>query len=277
MEAEVTPRTAKRAAAGPEPKAKRARLLYADAELELPDEDFLPPGENTNLLTEERYIPSDPELIRLRAIVSDPNSYFLPTVKVGNENMIYAGPQDLAPELTELFTFPTNILRRDKQVEDVEAGRRGSMAPPPVDFGNDAFGFDQGGFDQGGFDQDQGLDQTFDAGFDQGMDMGFDQGFNQGLDLTSTPRKERQESVPRAQSVITVVQPDSDADYPLAMFDPRSETQMTQSESQNLRSEDSGYSKNTGMAMGLLRKEIDAIEGASFDLLSQKVSDCSMR
>lgn len=61
------------------------------------------------------------------------------------------------------------------------------------------------------------------------------------------------------------------------MFDPRSETQMTQSESQSLRSEDSGYSKNTGMAMGLLRKEIDAIEGASFDRLSQKVSDCSMR
>jgi hypothetical protein len=43
-----------------------------------------------------------------------------------------------------------------------------------------------------------------------------------------------------------------------------------------------GYSKNTGMAMGLLRRELEVIEGEAakkleFDQIAQKVSLCTCR
>ena len=285
----VTPRTAKRIARVPEaaPKPKRPRLLQADEELELPDDDLAAPNrDNSAILTDERYIPSNPEIIRLREIAADPSGHFLPTVKIGGSNMIYAGPEGLAPELAALFSFPTTILRRDRGVEDegpaakrprmgataedeeMEAGRRGSMLPPS-----------EGGL--GGF----GADDTFD------MDVpDFPGEFDLGP--MASPRRQKEASIApplRAESIARAIQIGEDkvVEYPLAMFDPRHRAATEASQSLNgtptksaisedRRRTSSGYSRNTGMAMGFLRRELEAIEEedrvVEFEKVAEKVS-----
>lgn len=180
--------------------------------------------------------------------------------------MIYAGPEGLAPELSELFTFPANVLRRDRGTEEVgpspkrprvdspedavEAGRRGSVLPPSSP-----------GFNLGG-------DQTFDTivpGDDFGQDI-----YQGDVDMPvyATPRKQASIAPSRAESIAREIQFGQDPDHPLSMFDSRRAESLSQSQSlletptKSVTSEATrgGYSKNTGMAMGLLRKEIDAIE-----------------
>lgn len=266
-------------------KPKRPRLLQADAELELPDDDFAAPNrDNSDILGVERYIPADPEIVRLREMVADPGAYFLPSIKVGGETMIYAGPQGLAPELAELFTFPSNILRRDRssseeraskrpreeepldEEEEVEIGRRGSMArlsegfPDPFAPGDDTF--------------DLGGDITMPA------DLPF------GEDITPKARRVREPSLApsRAESIARAVQYGEEdvGTHPLAMFDTRpqreGESQVSITPSKSIASEDrsktsAGYSRNTGMAMGLLRRELEAIEAEDKVLQFEKIAD----
>jgi len=254
-------------------------MLHADRELELPDEDFAPPGRDSAILTEARYMPSDPEIIRLREIAENPTSHFLPTIRVGGTDMIYAGPEGLAPELAELFAFPASTRRgreedqagpspkrpRIEAEEEAEVGRRGSILPPS-----------EHGFDFGG-------DQTFDTivpGDDFGHDVpAFDLG---GL---ATPRKEASLAPSRAESIAREIQFGDIPDHPLAMFDARrGESQSiyetpTKSSAISDDRRSAGFSKNTGMAMGLLRKEIEAIEGdveadkvVSFEALADRAS-----
>lgn len=245
------------------PKVKRPRLLQADEELELPDEDFAAPNEDSSILAESHFLPSDDELVRFRSIAADPASHFLPVIKIGGNNMIYAGPEDLAPELAELFAFPTNVLRRNREqdeagpspkrpriagTEGVEEGRRGSMFPPS----------------EQGFDMGPG-DQTFDTIMPGGDDFGGDYyQADQGMFAPATPRKQVSVAPSRAESIARAIQFGDDSDHPLAMFDPRrSESQSiheTPTKSVTSSEARGGYSKNTGMAMGLLRKELEAIE-----------------
>jgi cohesin complex subunit SCC1 len=253
--AEFTPGTAARFSRPEQPaKPKRARLLHADEELELPDEDFVAPNEDSAILAQTHYIPSDPEVVRLRSIAADPAAHFLPTVNIGGTTMIYAGPEGLAPELTELFTFPANILRRDRgqdeeagpaakrprveQTPELEAGRRGSMFPPS--------------------------EHAFDTGHDFGMDILPEAGDEFALPEFATPRKEASLAPSRAESIARAIQFGGEADHPLAMFDPRRTDSQSihETPTKSVVSETSrgGFSKNTGMAMGLLRKEIEAIE-----------------
>ena len=86
--------------------------MQADSELELDESEFAMNRDNSDILTAERYIPANAEIVRLREIMDDPASHFLPTLKMNGDVMFYAGPQDLAPELASLFTFPANILRK---------------------------------------------------------------------------------------------------------------------------------------------------------------------
>ena len=297
---DVTPRTAARlqkpAAAS---KAKRPRLMVADEELELPDAAFAAPDpETSNILTTERYLPSDPEMIRFTEITANPNAFFLPTLTINNVSMIYAGPEGLAPELTSLFTFPSNILRRSRNdeaaeqaakrprlgesPEDVEAARRDSRRlsemPGSVDIGASGLG-------------------------DVSMDLGFGDG---GMDYTagdiepqpfSTPiRAPREASLApsRAESIAREVQYGGESgDYPLAMFattrrgESQTQSQVTPTKSvagSEVTSGRGGMSKNTGMAMGLLRRELERIEAGeederqtlSFNEVSQGVSAVSL-
>ena len=273
-----------------QPRVKRLKLLQADEELELPDEIFAASHDRSDILTEERYIPSDPELIRLQHIMADPSAYFLPTLNVGGEAMIYAGPQGLVPELAELFTFPSTILRRQPQdreeptaeeertpkrprlesqhdEDDVEMARRASVLPSEHGFP----GFE----DQGQFDLSMGFGPQDDFSFDLGLET----------ELV-TPRK-RPEPRPRspslapsrAESIARAIQfGEEEGGHPLAMFDSRLEPESlgeTPQKSSVVESRTSaGYSKNTGMAMGLLRRELEAIEQekvVSFEKVADKV------
>jgi cohesin complex subunit SCC1 len=253
------------------PKAKRPRLLQADLALELPDEDFAAPTADSALLTDPHFIPSDPELVRLQTIASDPASHFLPTLNIGGNSMIYAGPEGLTSELAGLFTFPANLLRRDRSEEDnagpspkrprlaqeepdMEEGRRGSMFPPS----EAAFDFGAG-------------DQTFDTIVPH-EDFGGDL-FQPDVDAPAfaTPTKQPSLAPSRAESIARAIQFSDDSDHPLAMFDNRRSDAHSQSQQSQLETPTKsvtsseatrgGYSKNTGMAMGLLRKELEAIEG----------------
>ncbi|OCF41159.1 hypothetical protein I317_04989 [Kwoniella heveanensis CBS 569] len=288
---ELTPRTAARvaAAAQPAPKVKRPRLVQADEELELPDE----PRDVTSILGEEQYIPADPEVLRLREIIADPAAHFLPTIRVGGQQMIFAGPQGLAPELAELFAFPTTVLRRTRgeeaaeeaptpkrarvegeeaEEEGVEAGRRvarASEAPFQI----------ESGFGEGVGDDSFGF---------QPEDLPFDEPLATPRAERTLPRAQREPSIAasRAESIARDVQYGAESgDYTLVMFDARtagareeaSQSQLSQLSTPTKSSERttaSGFSKNTSMAMGLLRKELDAIEEGervlSFDKLADK-------
>jgi cohesin complex subunit SCC1 len=311
---EITPRTAARVAnladrndkatdlatqRGPGAKPKKLRLLTADDELELADEDFAPPNEDdTDILGPERFIPSNPDIVRLREIVADPASHFIPTIKVGGTTMFYAGPEGLAPELQELFNFPATVLRRVRdgadedadehrrakrarledghpQEDDVELGRRGSAMPSehPFDFGAGA-----------------GADDSFNFGgdFDFGAMPENDFGMPEEL-VTPRKRRERERernqreaslAPSRAESIARQIQfGERDEDHPLAMFDGRpprpdaaaqdslgslaTPSKSSVAEEETVRATKGGYSKNTGMAMGMLRRELEAIEAES--------------
>ena len=266
-------------------RPKRPRLLQADDELELPDDDFAAPNpDNSDILGVERYISGDPEVVRLREIAADPGAHFFPSVKVGATTMIYVGPQGLAPELAELFAFPSNILRRDRSSseerrskrprtagpadsEDVEIGRRGSMRPLSEGF-PDPFAIG---------------DDTFELGDDIGMQQ---PEFALPEEITPRSKRIREPSLgpSRAESIARAVQygEDQSGNNALAMFDSRQqregESQVSITPSKSLASEEksktsSGYSRNTGMAMGLLRRELEAIEEEDKVLGFGKIAD----
>lgn len=251
-------------------------------------------------LGEKRYIPSNPEIVALQEMIDNPTEHFLPSRTVdGKEWFLVGGSMmGLIGELEELFTFPKDVLRRQRgtedeglaeapaekrqrvegeQEEDVEQGRRTSVVARSE---IDPFQF--------------GADQTFD------MSMGFDQPMDQQGDIGtdafefSTPRAKRQQqqreaslAPSRAESIARQIQYGDveGGQHPLAIFDSgmnrESESlQETPTKSSMVSGEasrtGSGYSKHTGMAMGLLRRELEAIEEEEkvlqFDRLADKVS-----
>ena len=297
---DITPRMAAKIAGFPErrdrsspavPKAKKARLVQADDALELEDDELAMNRDLSDILTVERYIPADPTITRMREIMDDPAGHFLPSLKLGGDSAFYVGPRDLAPELEELFTFPSNILRKrqdqsqqderqskrartDEDVEepvvedDIEVGRRQSVLPTEQ-------------FELGGDDGYVGGDQTFDD-----IQPGFE---DSGPSMEADKRRLRTPSVaPSVTETIArqIQEQRSSGTHDLAMFekDARDEVQ-SQSQalttptksvvSEPISKTSSGYSKNTGMAMGLLRREIEAIEEedkvVGFDKLADKV------
>lgn len=226
--------------------------------------------DNSDILTSERYIPADAEIVRLREIMDDPASHFLPTLKMGGDVMFYAGPQDLAPELASLFTFPANILRKRQEegaeddriakrqrvepVEEPEDVRRVSVVPS-------AHGF-PGAEDSGFFAGDQTIEPDMPLPDFEDVPM---------VTPTRSQRVRSPSLAPsRAESIAREIQNQrSTGDHMLAMFEKdataESQSQIQSTPTKSLISEpvsksSAGYSKNTGMAMGLLRREIEAIE-----------------
>ena len=288
----MTPRTAARMQRQTQAKPKRPRLLQEDAEIEMLDDDLAADDhDNSAILTVERYIPSDPEVIRLDDISENPNAYFLPNIDVNGVSMIYTGPEGLAPYLQPLFSFPPNILRRfrddeptqpsskrpriEGEEDEVEFARRQSRVPSEhgLDISGGAFG--------------DFFDDTVGGG-----DISMPDIPELGpVPRFSTPIRQPSLAPSRAESIAREVQyGGQEGDYTLAMFAPSArrvergdgESQIeTPTKSVTESRTSSGYSKNTGMAMGLLRREIEAIEGeimeekvVRFDKVSQGVSPC---
>ncbi|KAL7424551.1 Electron transfer flavoprotein alpha-subunit [Cryptotrichosporon argae] len=255
------------------PTVKR-RLIRADAELELPDEEFAAPGPDSVLLSEVQYIPADPDYVRLRSIIADPTAHFLPTIKQDANTLIFAGPQGLAPELAELFTFPVNILRRDgepspkrQRTEDVEAGRRGSIFPEQAEFEP----FHEGDFGGGEFEPYAGGKSV------------------EPTDIGLIPEIEDVQRT-REQSLASVAIPDR-GEYPLLVFDSRHRDARGEFDSNLSESAQTALSKftyeaphvaqssrNTALAAGVLRRELEgegeteAAESVEFGQVAQKAS-----
>ena len=283
---DITPRMAAKIAGFPAPrdrsspaapKAKKARLVQADDALELDDDELAMNRDLSDILTVERYIPADPTITRMREIMDDPAGHFLPSLTLGGDNMFYVGPRDLAPELEELFTFPSNILRKrsdqsqqderqNKRArteegeqdlpadDDIEVGRRQSVLPSEHNFG------------LSGENDYLGGDQTFDD-IQQGLE-------DSGPSMDAQKRRLRTPSVAPSvtETIARQIQDQrSTGGHDLAMFEKdardeaASQSQALTTPSKSVASEpisktSSGYSRNTGMAMGLLRREIEAIE-----------------
>ncbi|KAK4683603.1 cohesin complex subunit SCC1, partial [Tremellales sp. Uapishka_1] len=252
------------------PKVKKVRLLHADQELELADEDFLAPnGNDSALLREERYIPADSDILRLEQTISS----FLPSMTINGQDMIYAGPLGLTRELEELFAFPRNILRRDRgelgqEQEQVRASKRQrTREPEPVE--------------EARRESLAVRSEIGDAGiqFDDSFDFGAQ---DQSFDI-APPGAEAGPATPRARAardasfVSDVFREGEDASRPLAVFDAKSE--QTQSHygsefptpAKSVVSTDS--SKNTRLAMNLLQREIENIEHTiQFEAISKNAT-----
>lgn len=275
---DVSPRTAKRIAEAQQHRPKRVRVVRADEELELADDEFAPPkDEDSEILGVERFIPADPEAVRLRDIIDDPAAHFLPTIKVDDETVIFAGPNGLAPELAELFTFPVNVLRRNREPEPERPNKRArSLTSELSELEDDPM---EEARRQSRLPSEAGFEPDFGGGFDN--DMSFDFG---GLaspppiegDKIRAPSLAPSIAQSIAQSVRSARLAGEEGECKLMIFDPRvSASQMT-SGSEETQRDAGGVSKSTGMAMGLLRAEIEAIEAedksVSFDELSRGAS-----
>lgn len=259
---DVTPRTAKRIADAQQAQAKpkRVRIARADNELELPDEEFTAPQEDdSDILGVERFIPADPETVRLRDIIENPTKHFLPSVKVDGDTFFFAGPAGLAPELSDLFVFNANVLRR-KRADDNEAEHGGKH--PRLEEDDDveiARRQQSRQLSEGVFDMQLGFDDAPDISFDFPPPV-------------TPPAKIRAPSVgpARAMSIARGIERDieGETDFPLGIFDPRSSKSQEESLASELGTPSKstagestgGFSRATGMAMNLLRKEIEAIE-----------------
>lgn len=269
-EVDVTPRTAKRIAttqAGNKPK--RVRLVHADEELELHDSEFPNPNaEDCDIIDEERFIPINPEASRLRDIMDDPASHFLPTIKVGSDTLIFSGPTGLAPELTELFSFSSNVLRRSRDEPEPErappAAKRQRIQPAV----SEEVEMEVGRL-QSAVPSEVPMDLNLDFG--DNMDFGGDMTLDMGEPM-------REPSIPLSRA--TSAAPVASGESPISIFDTRTRNAAGDLESQATQragdDEDTGgFSKTSAMAMGVLRREIEAIEShdkVSFDKLARGAS-----
>ena len=278
-------------------------MTRADADIELDDAYFAHPGPDAALWGEAHFIPSDPAAVAMQALMADPGSYFLPLVDApqgaGGGKMLYAGPMGLSSELQDLFTFPVNVLRRDRDQDQAEAdGDRAAKRPrvegqPEAAPEEEELRGEEADIELARrqstlpptFHQGEGeMDDSFNFGADP---LGGDIDDPLAFDLPQTPRKapaaaaaERYPSLApsRAESMARLVQYAGEGgEFTLAMFDNRTtagsgesqsqsqapSTQQTPTKSSVAASEartHGGYSKNTGMAMGLLRRELEVIE-----------------
>lgn len=287
---DLTPRTAAQISALPAPPVKgikKPRLVMPDHETELTQGL----ADRAAILGAEHFIPADVELLQLNEIVSDPTSHFLPTLKIGGENWTAVAPLGLAPELTELFAFPSNVLRKGRGLEEAEEDRIAKR--PRVE--GEVEAAEQ--IRQAEEEVEVVRRHEFEIGYEPeafapafGGDEG-DYGIGEEMPMepfgVSPPtfRVSRGPSLApsRAESITREAEYEGlEGEFTLAMFDTRSsraaESQVSQVPSSPSRAEtqrEGAPGKYTSMAMDLLRNELQAIEEedkvVSFEKLAEKV------
>jgi cohesin complex subunit SCC1 len=235
----------------------------------------------SNILAEPHFLPRSSVVMRLREIREDPLAHFLPTKVTPKGTFFCAAPPGLAPELAALFMRPLNtspskrhgaaadgspskkrkLLNGDDNDEIEQARRAGSVAPSLL--GTDAFGRVSVG-------------PGFDFGDDSGMGMGMDDyempipDFDGGMpDLDPARAKSAalsRMSTPAPDGIPVDDFEDSYAGMgcPIAMFDIKSQfqTQGTQDPEKEPEVPDTdakGYSKNTVMALGIIRRQLQPV------------------
>ncbi|ODN96400.1 hypothetical protein L198_04114 [Cryptococcus wingfieldii CBS 7118] len=289
---DLTPRTAAQIAARPAPIAKpvkRPRLLMPDEALEI-DQTH---QDRASILRPENYIPANPEFAQMKDIFADPSAHFLPVFKVGGENWTAVAPLGAVDDIIELFSFPNNVLRRGRALDEPddeqlakkarieaqdEAAQRGDE---PADIDTD--------------DVEVVRRRDFRVGVDPGddhaapfvaddYDMSFDVDPMDGDMPAMSPLGYRASRAPslalsRAESIAHEIQYGVDSgDFTLAMFDSRhaAGSQLSQTTSPGGVGDGSlgaPQGRNSSMAMGLLRKEISAIDEGEKEVSFEKLAN----
>jgi cohesin complex subunit SCC1 len=247
----------------------------------------------SSILTEHQYLPRSSVVMRLLEIREDPIAHFLPTKVTPNGTFFFAGPPGIAPELQEMFMRPVpsyvpSSKRRGASPEkppskrariepegeggvafedDGEPGqaRRASVAPSQG-VGSEMLGRESIG---PGFEFDNtGLGME-----DFQMDIG-------GNDLPPVELIRDKSVAPseltRMSRASTPALEEGDETYadlecPIVAFDTKASSQVSESDS----TDGKGYSKNTIRALGIIRKDLEPVEGEekvmSFKYMATKV------
>lgn len=278
----------------------KARKQIVDAHTELPDAQLggLSQGLSqgavgqaanlSDILTEERYLPRSRAYLRLLTIREDPFAHFMPFADPSNKDKssLFIGPNGLASELSEMFTFDLGAMRRRRAAaltEDDGPNKRARLGDDDDEMGvarraegRESVGFGDMDADQSGLDFSMGGDGGFDVpGLDTaGLDLGDD-----GLRRSS--RKSRAELEAETEGDVTgrlpalsrLSTPEADdgldsltmsSTNPLAVFDvrPTEESQATEEVASVLRaSEDAeastkGWAKSTVRALRVVRSQL---------------------
>ncbi|BEJ15172.1 hypothetical protein CspHIS471_0409390 [Cutaneotrichosporon sp. HIS471] len=260
----VSPGTAKRLAAIAS-RGKRVRVLRPDHELELPDEAFSDEAAQGHQEV-PLYLPDD-ATAHARAAAADSDN-FIPVYREDGERFIMAGPSYLPPALEGLFTFPLHRLRRrreegpegereespkyprlESEEFDIEVGRRRSRTRTPAM--SSVIG------DIGLEPLDVGLSALGGEAFElpeYHPEVTFGTPHSR-ISLHSLHSRRPSLAPSRAESIARAVQEHEAEGPPLAIFDGGESSQGSQ-----FGKDTGGFSKTTGMAMGVLRREIEAIE-----------------
>jgi cohesin complex subunit SCC1 len=229
----------------------------------------------SDIVRNHGYLSSSPTVMRLLEIRADPIAHFFPTISNDRGTFLCAAPPGLAPELVNMFLFPTTgmgsalkrkhgaagkegpDLKRPRlenqgaEVDEVEVLRRQSVAPSIR--GDEGIVMPE-------FDESGGVGVDMDMGVDMG-DIRFD--IDESLQLPANEKAASRHTTPGAEEYgFGGERSYADVDCPVAMFD----TQATSTQQNGVEDEahptpnDKGYSKNTLKALGLLRKELQPTE-----------------
>nr|WJN25001.1 double-stranded break repair protein [Pseudozyma pruni] len=302
--ADMTPRTAARIRDVAQQRLQdeaatrqaKARKQIVDARTELPGTQLgglsqgfsQGVGQAANLsdiLTEERYLPRSRAYLRLLTIREDPFAHFMPFADPSNKDKSsqFIGPNGLATELSELFTFDLGAMRRRRAAalaDDEGPHKRARLEEMEdemgvarrAEAGRESVGFGGMDVDQSGFDF--GMDEGFDvAGMDtSGLDLGED-----GLRRSSRKRAELEADAEgdvtgRLPALSRMSTPEADdaidslavsSTNPLAVFDVRATEDSAAGEeaaSQLRASEDAeastGWAKSTVRALRVVRSQL---------------------
>ncbi|KAH7102054.1 Rec8 like protein-domain-containing protein [Auriculariales sp. MPI-PUGE-AT-0066] len=245
----------------------------------------------SSILVEPRYLPSSRTVARLQEICNDPIAHFMPTKVTPEGTFFFAGPPGLAPELLDMFMFPTNGSYQKRRAvspngegrtpkkrrvepdaeaeqEDVELGRREGSRAPSFALGSEIMGGDHG----------DGI--NFDDPANLGMDDFQMPAYDDQIDISlhddtrlSTPGVDEQ--VPDFEDGDAYV----DMSCPIALFDTSQATQEQRAAEEAAATGEGGdrgkgYSKNTARALQILRRELapPAEPPMSFANVSEKAT-----
>ncbi|KAI0046073.1 hypothetical protein FA95DRAFT_1583171 [Auriscalpium vulgare] len=254
----------------------------------------------SSILTEHHYLPRSSLVMRLLEIREDPVAHFLPTKVTPNGTYFFAGPPGMAPELQEMFMRPVQTHAAGKRratspekppskrarldpaaelEEEVEQGRRAVSVAPSVALGSEALGRASVGPGlEGGFEFDNagtGLeDFQMDVGDLPSADVGL--GMERARSVTESALSRL--STPAVGEEAEGEETYANADSPIAVFDMKGASQATETPETAEVSDGKGYSKNTIRALGIIRGELQPVDGEdeekflSFTKMSAKAS-----
>jgi cohesin complex subunit SCC1 len=251
----------------------------------------------SSILTDHQYLPRSAVVMRLLEIREDPISHFLPTKVTPNGTFFFAGPPGMAPELQELFmrpvaTYVPSSKRRGTSPEkppskrarlepegegsvllddEGEPGqaRRGSVAPSHG-LGSEVLGresvgpgfeFDNTGLGMEDFQMDIGKDDLPPVELIREKSVAPSELTR--ISRTSTPALEEGEETY------------ADLECPIVAFDMKGSSQASETDNTGATTDGKGFSKNTVRALGIIRKELEPVDGEeqvmSFKRMATKV------